>query len=143
VPMSGSLFHIKPVRSAAGLQATVQLFNAYASSLTVDLANQDFATEIATLPGKCAVPTAVRLSVRLRPVESDGCREMKRLYVLPKARVLGLSAGRCHLAGDGTDRIPRNAAGHAVDDDRGDLFLQKGRVRPDITTKHRLSGPTV
>jgi hypothetical protein len=65
------LFHIKPVRSAAGLQATVQLFNAYASSLTVDLANQDFATEIATLPGKCAVPTAVRLSVRLRPVESE------------------------------------------------------------------------
>ena len=101
MPTSGTWFHIKPVRSAADLQAAVQLFNAYASSLTVDLAYQDFATEIATLPGKYAVPTGELLlassnhgellgCVGLRSVNPEGCCEMKRLYVLPKARALGL-----------------------------------------------------
>src|SRR6516165_12187174 len=51
-----TLFQIKPVRSAADLEATVQLFNAYESGVGVDLGNQDFATELATLPGKYATP---------------------------------------------------------------------------------------
>ena len=49
-----NLFRIKPVRSSIDLEATVQLFNAYASAVGVDLSYQDFATELATLPGKYA-----------------------------------------------------------------------------------------
>jgi ribosomal protein S18 acetylase RimI-like enzyme len=105
--MPAALFHIKPVRSAADRQATVQLFNAYASSLGIDLAYQDFATEVATLPGKYAAPTGELLLARandgeplgcvgLRPIEPEGCCEMKRLYVSPQARALGL--GRALVA---------------------------------------------
>ena len=47
-----NLFRIKPVRSSIDLEATVQLFNAYASAVGADLSYQDFATELATLPGK-------------------------------------------------------------------------------------------
>ena len=54
--MPEALFQITPVRSAADLEATLQLFNAYASALEVDLSYQDFATELATLPGKYAPP---------------------------------------------------------------------------------------
>jgi ribosomal protein S18 acetylase RimI-like enzyme len=96
-----TLFQIRPVRSAADLEATVQLFNAYASSLDVDLSYQDFAAELATLPGKYAPPVGEILLARdshgeplgcvgLRPIEPEGCCEMKRLYVSPKARGLGL-----------------------------------------------------
>jgi ribosomal protein S18 acetylase RimI-like enzyme len=96
-----TLFQIKPVRSYADLEATVQLFNAYASSVGIDLGYQDFATEMATLPGKYATPTGELLLARdshgeplgcvgVRPINPDGCCEMKRLYVSPKARGLGL-----------------------------------------------------
>jgi GNAT superfamily N-acetyltransferase len=94
-------FQIKSVRSTADLEATVQLFNAYASSLGVDLGYQDFSTELATLPGKYASPAGELLLARdndgepvgcvgLRPMKSDECCEMKRLYVSPRARGLGL-----------------------------------------------------
>jgi ribosomal protein S18 acetylase RimI-like enzyme len=99
--MPEALFQIRPVRSAADLEAALQLFNAYASSLEVDLSYQDFATELATLPGKYAPPAGEILLAResqgeplgcvgLRPIEPEGCCEMKRLYVSPKARGLGL-----------------------------------------------------
>ena len=94
-------FAIKPVRSAADLQAAVRLFQAYASSLGIDLAYQDFATELATLPGKYAPPAGELLLARhvsgtplgcvaLRPMAPAGCCEMKRLFVLPSGRGLGL-----------------------------------------------------
>ena len=99
--MPDAMFQIRPVRSAADLEATLQLFNAYASALEVDLSYQDFTTELATLPGKYAPPAGEILLARdrhgaplgcvgLRPIEPDGCCEMKRLYVSPKARGLGL-----------------------------------------------------
>ena len=43
---------IRPMRSAADLEATVRLFNAYACALGIDLFYQNFAAELATPPGK-------------------------------------------------------------------------------------------
>jgi ribosomal protein S18 acetylase RimI-like enzyme len=99
--MPDPLFQIRPARSATDLEAAVQLFNAYASSLGIDLCFQDFATELRTLPGKYAPPDGELLLARdifgdpmgcvgLRPIAADGCCEMKRLYVSPRARGLGL-----------------------------------------------------
>ena len=96
-------FRIRPVRSAADLEATVRLFNAYASALEVDLGYQGFATELANLPGKYAPPAGELLlacdsygeslgCVGLRPIKPDRCCEMKRLYVLPRARGFGLGS---------------------------------------------------
>jgi ribosomal protein S18 acetylase RimI-like enzyme len=94
-------FQIRPVRTAADLEATARLFDAYASSLGVDLSYQGFAEELATLPGKYAPPAGELLLARdihgellgcvgLRPMTPDGCCEMKRLYVSPGGRGLGL-----------------------------------------------------
>ena len=95
------VFRIKPVRTAGDLEATSQLFDTYASSLGVDLAYQGFAEELASLPGKYAAPAGELLLARdvhgealgcvgLRPMTLDGCCEMKRLYVSPAGRGLGL-----------------------------------------------------
>ena len=94
-------FRITPVRTAADLEAIGRLFEAYASSLPVDLSFQGFAAEQATLPGRYAAPAGELLLARdtrgeplgcvaLRPIEPDGCCEMKRLYVLPRGRGRGL-----------------------------------------------------
>lgn len=94
-------FRIRVVRSAADLEAAVRLFNAYACSIGIDLGYQDFDKELATLPGKYATPGGELLLARdrngaplgcvgLRPIAPDGCCEMKRLYVAPEARGLGL-----------------------------------------------------
>jgi GNAT superfamily N-acetyltransferase len=99
--MPEALFQIKPVRSAADLEATVRLFDAYASSLGIDLSFQGFAAELASMPGKYAAPAGELLLVRdndgeplgcaaLRPITPVGCCEMKRLYVSPRGRGLGL-----------------------------------------------------
>jgi GNAT superfamily N-acetyltransferase len=77
------------------------LFDAYAASLGIDLSFQDFAAEMATMPGKYAPPAGELLLARdahgeaigcvgLRPLPTDGCCEMKRLYVSPHGRGLGL-----------------------------------------------------
>jgi ribosomal protein S18 acetylase RimI-like enzyme len=94
-------FTIQPVRTADDLLATARLFDAYATSLRLDLAYQDFGSELASLPGKYAPPRGELLLARdtdgeplgcvgLRPVAPDGCCEMKRLYLVPGARGLGL-----------------------------------------------------
>src|SRR5262245_6693905 len=94
-------FHIRPVRSTGDLDAITQLFDAYASAHGIDLGYQDFATELAHLPGNSAPPAGMLLLARdgdgaplgcvgLRPIRPDGCCEMKRLYVAPTARGLGL-----------------------------------------------------
>ena len=94
-------FRIRPARSADDLAATARLLDAYTSSLNVDLAYQDFATELATLPGNYSPPAGELLLARnqngtplgcvaLRPLADDGCCEMKRLYVVPEARGMGL-----------------------------------------------------
>lgn len=99
--MPDDRFRIRPVRSAADLEAAGRLFDAYAASLGIDLGYQGFDTERATLPGKYATPAGELLMahgvdgdpwgcVGVRPIEPDGCCEMKRLYVVPAARGLGL-----------------------------------------------------
>ena len=49
---------------AADLDATARLFEAYAASLGIDLAYQDFPTELATLPGSYAAPAGELLLAR-------------------------------------------------------------------------------
>lgn len=99
--MPEAQFKIRPVRTSEDLAATIALFRAYAASLGVDLAYQDFEGELAALPGKYAPPEgalllACRLDgtplgcVAMRPMAPAGCCEMKRLYVAPEARGLGL-----------------------------------------------------
>jgi len=94
-------FRILPVRTADDLQATADLFAGYAASLPVDLGYQDFGGELAALPGKYAPPAGELFLARdgdgaplgcvgLRPLADDGCCEMKRLFLLPAARGLGL-----------------------------------------------------
>jgi ribosomal protein S18 acetylase RimI-like enzyme len=96
-----SAFHIRPVRTPADLAAAAELFAAYAASLPVDLDYQDFAAELAALPGKYAPPDGELLLARgadgaalgcvaLRPLGDDRCCEMKRLFLAPAARGLGL-----------------------------------------------------
>ncbi|EXJ82150.1 hypothetical protein A1O1_08219 [Capronia coronata CBS 617.96] len=98
-------FSIIPVRDAADLKDTIDLFYAYAASLGFDLAFQNFDAEMAGMPGKYAPPAGELLLARddaghplgcvgLRPLRSprDGYRvcEMKRLYVAPSGRGTGV-----------------------------------------------------
>jgi GNAT superfamily N-acetyltransferase len=98
--MPSASFAIQPVRSPEDLKATIALFYAYADFLGVDLTYQKFEAEMASMPGHYAPPEGELLLARgedgaalgcvgLRPLEDGNC-EMKRLYVTPEARGLGL-----------------------------------------------------
>jgi GNAT superfamily N-acetyltransferase len=99
--MPEAQFEICRVRTSEDLAATITLFRAYAAALSVDLAYQGFEAELAALPGKYAPPGGALLLARgadgrplgcvaLRSMEPAGCCEMKRLYVAPAARGMGL-----------------------------------------------------
>ncbi len=76
-----------------------QLFTEYAGSLGVDLSFQGFDAELEGLPGKYAPPEGALLiaerdgepcgCIALRRIDERTC-EMKRLYVRPACRQLGI-----------------------------------------------------
>lgn len=81
------------------LAAVGTLFQEYAASLDVDLAFQGFGAELAGLPGAYAPPAGCLLLVRdggpagcvaVRPIALEGACEVKRLYVRPGWRGIGL-----------------------------------------------------
>ena len=91
------------VDSAAQLNQTRAIFRDYAASLDIDLCFQNFDTELRDLPGDYAAPQG-HLLLALVNGEVAGCGafrpigdvdyanacEMKRLYVRPAFRSLGL-----------------------------------------------------
>ena len=114
--MSKAQFHIGQARTDEDLATVADLFRAYAARLSVDLAYQDFEGELAALPGKYAPPKGALLLARrvdgaplgcaaMRPVEPLGCCEMKRLYVSPDARGLGLGRALAEAVIEAARRI--------------------------------------
>jgi ribosomal protein S18 acetylase RimI-like enzyme len=105
-------FTIQPGRSASQLAIIQQLFKAYASSLNLDLSFQDFSTELNNLPGKYSPPSGELLlalnsesepigCVGLRPLKpEEGSCEMKRLYILPEGRGMGIGKALVQAAID-------------------------------------------
>lgn len=92
-----------PPSSAADWAATRAIFQEYAASLAVDLCFQGFSEELAALPGEYAEPRGALLLAwvdgalagccALRPLDNSdypNAAEMKRLYVRPSFRGLGL-----------------------------------------------------
>ena len=96
---SDSPVSITRAKAESDIALVKELFNEYAASLGVNLEYQGFSAELAGLPGKYAPPTGDLLIARLNG-EAGGCvalralagatLEMKRLYVRPAARGMGL-----------------------------------------------------
>lgn len=93
------MLKILQVQTGENLKFIKTLFKEYASSLDFDLDFQDFDKELANFPGDYAPPKGCLLlakdedkiagCVALREL-SEGVCEMKRLYVKPQFRGLGI-----------------------------------------------------
>ena len=89
--------------SAESIEQTRALFHEYAATLKVDLCFQNFEQEVLHLPGEYAAPRGALLLAwvegtlagccALRPLDTSdyaNAAEMKRLFVRPSCRGLGL-----------------------------------------------------
>ena len=90
--------------TGANLDEAQQLFREYAASIGISLDFQNFEKELASLPGSYAPPKGRLLIARwndeiagciaLRELSNGAC-EMKRLYVRPQFRGLGIGKALC------------------------------------------------
>ncbi|TQW01101.1 acetyltransferase [Cordyceps javanica] len=107
-PAASSTVLIRQAASPEDLAAVMECFHAYTEWLDEDLSHQNYASELAGLPGKYAPPTGSLLlavdsesgatlgCVALRSLELPSshpkakpghrCAEMKRLFVYPESR---------------------------------------------------------
>ena len=93
------MVHLVPAHTTEDLSRSRALFEEYASSLPFDLDFQYFREELAGLPGGYAPPEGCLLlavdrgqaagCAALRKIDGESC-EMKRLYVSPRFRRLGV-----------------------------------------------------
>jgi len=93
---------IEVVNEKSSIDIIKQLFQEYAQSLNFSLSFQNFQKELDELPGAYSPPKGLLLlalaenkpagCVALKPLEDKFC-EMKRLYVRPEFRGLGIGKG--------------------------------------------------
>lgn len=94
-------FRINPAQTREDIDAVAELFAAYAAELPIDLHYQNFSFELANLPGRYAPPEGELLvawddcdrpvgCIGMRSLDYSNRCEMKRLYIVPEARSLGL-----------------------------------------------------
>jgi putative acetyltransferase len=92
---------LTPVETSEQVEEARVLFNEYADATGVDLCFQNFAQELASLPGDYAPPTGALILAHAEGVEEaagcvalrkyeEGVCEMKRLYLRPRFRGTGL-----------------------------------------------------
>lgn len=108
------MLQILQVETGKNLKLVKTIFREYAASLDFDLDFQDFKEELDTLPGQYASPNG-RLLIAMYRDKSAGCIalrklkhgvcEMKRLYVKPQLRGLGIGRALTEYIIDEAKRI--------------------------------------